>query len=120
MKQHTFMVYFDITDDGIPVNVLRFLPDDFYGGYHGVAVKGVFEYETLFADYAGAVLDYLYNHIGYNNLYFYSENNRINFGNKTIKLFTVAYSDEFSSDDILNDRLKELNEWYTKKGYLDE
>ncbi len=119
-KYYSFSVYFTVTDNHIPINVIRFLPLDFYGGNHGVAVRGTFEYEAPFAEYACAILDYLYESIGYKNLYFYGENNRIHFGNKTIKLFTVAYSDEFSSDAILNDRLKELNTWYEKEGYLND
>lgn len=115
-----FGVYFTTTNDRLPINVLRFLPDDFYGGNHGVAVKGYYEYDTHFAKYAKNILDYLYNYIGYENLYFYSEDNRIHFGNKSIKLFTVKYADEFKNDSVLKDRLQELIILYSTKGFLDE
>lgn len=115
-----FNVYHDflfLADYTTTILVLRFLPDNFYGGNHGVAIKGSYNTKDD-VKYVTTILEYLCK--SQKELFFFVEYNNIHFGNHQIKIFTVSYADEFSNVGDLLARWSELCKWYKYKGFLRE
>lgn len=112
-----FNVYLDLNiEQNIPVDVIRFLPDNFYGGNHGIAIKGEYDTKTQDAKWVCEILTCLYR--DQKETFFFVEDNNIHFGNHQIKLFTVSYSNEFTNIGDLLARWSELSRWYKYKGFV--
>ena len=109
-----FNVYYANLSD---TYVLRFLPDTFYGGNHGVPLKGRYTTKST-AKQVCSILEYIC--LQQKELFFFVEDNNIHFGNLNIKIFTVAYANEFHTVYDLMNSWSELTQWYECKGYLDE